>query len=190
MRDLFLLPLRNMKHHRDSSFDGDQRKHGLTASPSIPLFLDTWVQSLTPSFRSTRIPKDNFLHSKEIPLRYSVFKITLSNLNGFTFFYCEHAHNIIPDISVSLEYFISVEEQSYFVSSPVGGQLHQFPCLASNTYTINRFSALHNHRIILDISVFVEYSLLTREQVPFHMEDICTTKSEFGVFWAILHHFI
>ena len=40
---------------------------------------------------------------------------------------------LTPDISVSLEYFISVGEQSYFVISPVGGQLHQFPCLASNT---------------------------------------------------------
>ena len=28
------------KHHRDSSFDGDQRKHDLTASSSILLFLD------------------------------------------------------------------------------------------------------------------------------------------------------
>ena len=33
-------PPTTKKHHRDSSFDGDPRKHDLTASPSIPLFLD------------------------------------------------------------------------------------------------------------------------------------------------------
>ena len=65
-------PPTTRKHHRDSSFDGNQRKHDLTASSSILLFLDPWVRSLTPSFWSTRIPKENFLHSKEIPLRYSV----------------------------------------------------------------------------------------------------------------------
>ena len=58
---------------------------------------------------------------------------TLSNLNGFSSFFFEHARNIIPDISVSLEYFISAGERSYFVISSVRGQLHQFPCLASNT---------------------------------------------------------
>ena len=34
------------------------------------------------------------------------FDITLSNLNGFSSFFFEHAHNIFPDISVSLENFI------------------------------------------------------------------------------------
>ena len=58
---------------------------------------------------------------------------TLSNLNGFSSFFFEHARNIIPDTSVSLEYFSSPGEQFYFVISPVRGQLHQFPCLASNT---------------------------------------------------------
>ena len=122
------------KHHSDSSFDGDQRKHDLAASSSILLFLDPWVQSLTLSFQSTRIPKENFLHSKEIPLRCSVStwlcQISTVSLHSFS----EHACNIIPDISVSLEYFISVGEWSYFVISPVGGQLHQPIHMPSKQY--------------------------------------------------------
>ena len=42
MRDLLLLLPRNI---RDSSFDGDQRKHDLAASPSILLILDPWACS-------------------------------------------------------------------------------------------------------------------------------------------------
>ena len=65
-------PPTTKKHHRDSSFDGNQRKHDLTASSSILLFLDPWVRYSTMSFRSTKIPKENFLHSKETPLKCSV----------------------------------------------------------------------------------------------------------------------
>ena len=55
--------------------------------------------------------------------------------------------------------------QSYYFwthesGSPVGGQLHQFPRLVSNTSPINRFPFLHDYRIILDISVSSEYSVL------------------------------
>ena len=113
---------------------------------------------------------------------------TRSNLNSFSSFFFEHARNIIPDISVSLEYFILAGEQSYFIISPVGGQLHQFPCIAI-LHTINWFLSLHDYRIILDISASSEYSASSREQVPFHIESISTSKSEFGALQAILHHF-
>ena len=99
----------------------------------------------------------------------------------------EHKSNIIPDISVSLEYSVSAGKQSYIDMRSVGGQLHQFPCLASNI--INQFSALCDHRIILEISVSSEYSISPREQVHFHMEDTCTSKSKFGALQAILHCF-
>ena len=115
----------------------------------------------------------------ETLLRYSVFNITLSNLNRFASFFFEHKSNIIPDISVSLEYFVSVGKQSYIDMRSVGGQLH----------IINQFSAQCDHRIILDISVSSEYSVSPREQVHFHMEDTCTSKSKFGALQAILHCF-
>ena len=44
---------------------------------------------------------------REDPSKISCFDITLSNLNGFSSFFFEHACNVIPDIPVSLEYFIS-----------------------------------------------------------------------------------
>ena len=84
-------------------------------------------------FSVNKNPQREFPSSQGDPSKMFCFDITLSNLNSFSLFFFEHARNIIPDISVSLEYFISVGEQSYFISSPVRGQLHQFPCLASNT---------------------------------------------------------
>ena len=90
---------------------------------------------MSPVF-NTEVPvnknsKENFLYSKEIPLRCSVLTQLCQISTVSLRYFFEHG-NIIPDISVSLEYFISAGEQSYFVISPVGGQLHQFLCLASN----------------------------------------------------------
>ena len=73
------------KHHRDSSFDGDQRKHDLAASPSILQILDPWVWSLTLSFQSTRIPQREFPSFQGDPSKMFCFNITVSNLNRFLF---------------------------------------------------------------------------------------------------------
>jgi hypothetical protein len=77
--------------------------------------------------------QENFLHFKEIHLRYFVSALSLSNLNGFALFFFEHAHKNIPDITVSLEYFIAAGERSYIDGRHVGMPKHQFSCLASNT---------------------------------------------------------
>jgi hypothetical protein len=61
-----------------------------------------------------------------------VSALSLSNLNGFALFFFENAHKNIPDITVSLEYFILAGERSYIDRRHVGMPKHQFSCLASN----------------------------------------------------------
>ena len=125
-------PPTTKKHHRDSSFDGDQGKHDLAASSLILQFLDPWVRYLTPSFQPTRIPKENFLHSKEIPLRYSV----LTQLCQFS---TVSLHSFLSMLTIFSRHFCLFRicwfsrGTVYFVINPVRGQLHQLPCLASNT---------------------------------------------------------
>ena len=71
----------------------------------------------------------------------------------------EHKSNIIPDISVSLEYSVSAGKQSYIDMRSVGGQLHQFPCLASNI--INQF--------LLYVIIELFWKFLSLQNILYHL---------------------
>ena len=131
----------------------------------------------------------NFLHFKKTLPSHSVFNLTLSNLNGFSSFFFESARNIIPDIAASLEYFSSAGNSFILLSTLWEVHYTNSHALQAILHTVDRFPSLHDHRNNLDISVYSEYFRSPGEQVPFHMEDICTSKSEFGALRAILHRF-
>ena len=121
--------------------------------------------------------------------RILVFAISLSNLNEFASFFFENARNIIPDITAFSEYFILAGELSYVDRRCVGGQNISSRAKRAILYQFNQSLFLHNCRIILYISALPEHFILPGEQVLFHTEGTCTSKSEFSVHRAILHQF-
>ena len=115
-----------------------------------------------------------------VPLGY----LSLPYLYQISFFF-ENVHIIIPDITAFLEYFILAGELFYVDRRRVGCQNISSRAKRAILYQFDQSLFLHDCRIILYISARLEH--LTGEQVLFHTEGTCTSKSEFCAHRAILH---
>ena len=98
-------------------------------------------------------------------------------------------HIIIPNITAFLRYFILAGELSYIDRRRVGCQNNSSHAKRAILYQIAQSLFLHDCKIILYISALLEHFISPGEQVFFHTEGTCTSKSEFSVHRAILHQF-